>query len=747
MRFLRQHWQRIGLSLVPLLLAVLHGIQVLPVGVFQRLEAIVYDARMRASLSDTLDQRIVIVDIDEKSLTELGRWPWGRHKMADLVDTLFDRYQIALLGLDVVFAEPDDSSGLKQLGLLAQQALRHDTEFIRQLDKISPLLDHDGRFADALRDRPIVLGYYFTSDRLGHASGVLPAPVLTAQTLAGRQLAATDWDGYGANIRRLAQAAPQAGFFNSITEADGVVRALPLLARHGENYYESLSLAMFRRLLGGASVLPGPDPATSSGSWKSIVIQHQDQTFSIPVDERTAVNVVFSGRGGASGGTFRYISASDVLAGRLPVDQLKGKLVLLGTTAPGSGDVRPTPVGAVYPGIEVQANALANLLDRRFLIQPHHRVTYELALLLLLGMTLMLTLPTLRAPTAMAVSLMVMLALLGFNQWLYQAHQMLMPLVPSLFLVLAIAFLNIGYGYLVASRSRRELVQLFGTYVPPELVLEMVKDPDHYTMRAKSDELTVMFCDMRGFTRMSEQLSPQQLQQLLNSVFNELTRLIGSHRGTVDKYMGDCVMAFWGAPVESPAHAQLAVKAALQMAWVLERINQGQLPGVTLPEDLTISVGIGINTGQMYVGDMGSDIRRSYTVIGDAVNLASRLEGLSKVYGVSIVAGETTRQLAGDFVWQELDRVRVKGKAQAITIYTPLALELTTELAQELALWQQFLNGYRAQDGTRAETLIAELMIMAPDKPLYPLYADRIKSRREQAADPDWDGTTNFESK
>lgn len=206
-------------------------------------------------------------------------------------------------------------------------------------------------------------------------------------------------------------------------------------------------------------------------------------------------------------------------------------------------------------------------------------------------------------------------------------------------------------------------------------------------------------------------------------------------------------MAFWGAPVESPAHAQLAVKAALQMAWVLERINQGQLPGVTLPEDLTISVGIGINTGQMYVGDMGSDIRRSYTVIGDAVNLASRLEGLSKVYGVSIVAGETTRQLAGDFVWQELDRVRVKGKAQAITIYTPLALELTTELAQELALWQQFLNGYRAQDGTRAETLIAELMIMAPDKPLYPLYADRIKSRREQAADPDWDGTTNFESK
>lgn len=747
MRFLRQHWRRIGLSLVPLALAVLYSIQVLPVGIFQRLEAIVYDVRMRASLSDTLDQRIVIVDIDEKSLAEVGRWPWGRDRMADLVDKLFDRHQIALLGMDVVFAEPDESSGLKQLGLLARQSLRHDTDFIRQLDKISPLLDHDSRFAEALRHRPVVLGYYFTSDRLGHTSGVLPAPVLTAQTLAGRQLAATDWDGYGANISQLAQAASQAGFFNSITDADGVVRALPLLARHDGNYYESLSLAMFRRLLGGAMVMPGPDPATDPGNWKSVVIRHQDQSFSIPVDERMAVNVVFRGRGGANGGTFRYFSASDVLAGRLPVEQLKGKVVLLGTTAPGSGDVRPTPVGAVYPGIEVQASALANLLDRRFLIQLHHRMTYEVGLLLLLGVSLMLTLPTLRAPTAMVVSLTATLVLLGFNQWLYQAHQILMPLVPSLFLVLVVAILNIGYGYLVASRSRRELVHLFGTYVPPELVREMVKDPDHYTMRAKSDELTVMFCDMRGFTRMSESLTPLQLQQLLNSVFSELTRLIGANRGTVDKYMGDCIMAFWGAPVESLAHAQLAVKAGLQMTQMLERINQRQLPGVTLPQDLTISVGIGINTGHMYVGDMGSDIRRSYTVIGDAVNLASRLEGLSKVYGVSIVVGEATRQLAGDFVWQELDRVRVKGKAQAITIYTPLTLELTAGLAQELALWQQFLNSYRAQNGARAEMLIAELMTMAPDKPLYPLYADRIKSRRGQAVDPDWDGTTNFESK
>jgi adenylate cyclase len=268
-------------------------------------------------------------------------------------------------------------------------------------------------------------------------------------------------------------------------------------------------------------------------------------------------------------------------------------------------------------------------------------------------------------------------------------------------------------------------------------------------MRAKSDELTVMFCDMSGFTTLSEQMDPAQLQHLLNQVFSELTRLIGANRGTVDKYMGDCVMAFWGAPVESPMHAQLAVKTAVEMTQALGRINKTHKAGALSHVNVDIALGIGLNTGQMYVGDMGSNIRRSYTVIGDAVNLGSRLEGLSKVYGVSIVVSASTKELATDFVWQELDLVRVKGKQQAIAIFSPAASkgQISVALSDELALWHTFLAAYRAQDRAQSDALMHQLRQLAPNKALYALYAQRIALTRDQSVDRDWDGVTNFESK
>ncbi len=737
MRWLKRHWCRIGLSLMALVVVLLHSLGVAPLGLLDRLDGIFYDARMRVTMPQTRDDRIVIVDIDEKSLAELGRWPWSRHKLAALTDALFEQQQIALLGFDVVFAEPDDSSGLKQLAQLAQQDLRDDANFIAQFARIKPLLDNDGAFARALQNRPVVLGYYFTSDRAGHASGVLPQPVMTAQAFEGRQVPFTDWNGYGANISILAQAAPLAGFFNSIIEPDGVVRALALVARYAGNYYESLPLAMFRRLAGLNTVGPGFAPEFFAGSGRPaierLVVARGADIFSIPVDNRIALLLPFRGRGGVTGGSFLYVSAADVLTGRLPDGSLKGKIVLVGTTAPGAVDLRATPVDAVYPGIEVHANVLSSLLDRRFLIKPADALGYEVALLLLLGVSLAFGLPRLRAAAAMVASLAVAGTLLVLNGWLYLSHGIVLSLAPALFLTVLIFVVDMSYGYLATSRSRRQLIDLFGTYVPPEVVREMIKDPEHFSMKAKSEELTVMFCDIRGFTQMSEQMDPLALQQLLNHLFNELTRVIGTHSGTVDKYMGDCVMAFWGAPVETPAHAQLAVSAALQMA---------QLAG-------NISLGIGINTGRMYVGDMGSELRRSYTVIGDAVNLASRLEGLSKIYGVSVLVSESTRALASSFVWQELDRVRVKGKAQAITLYTPLApvADLTPELSSELLLWENFLMQYRSQNWALCERHIAQLVERVPGKRLYQLYAQRVAGLRAQAVSPDWDGITNFENK
>jgi adenylate cyclase len=320
-----------------------------------------------------------------------------------------------------------------------------------------------------------------------------------------------------------------------------------------------------------------------------------------------------------------------------------------------------------------------------------------------------------------------------------------LPLAAALVMVGTAFALNMSYGYFVESRSKRELANLFGTYVPPELVDEMVKDPDSYSMKAASKELTVMFCDMRGFTKMSEKMEPTRLQELLNGVFTRLTGIIRTNRGTIDKYMGDCVMAFWGAPVDTPNHAELAVQSAIQMSRAVHEINE-EHRNKGIPE---IGVGVGINTGTMCVGDMGSDVRRSYTVIGDAVNLGSRLEGLSKVYGVDIVVSETARRQAPEFAWQELDRVRVKGKEQAVGIFYPVAPAdaIEPQTAEELKIWGAFLKAYRAQDWDRCELQLLNLQRLGAKKYLYDLYAERVASMRLLPLDPAWDGATTFETK
>ena len=746
---LSKHGPRIAVTLLPLLLAVLHAVGVLPMGVLQRLDDIIYDARLRITMQATRDERVVIVDIDEKSLAEVGRWPWARHHVARLVDTLFEDQRIALLGFDTVFAEADHSSGLRQLQQMAGGALADQPGFAERVRQLEPELDRDALLARALKDRRVVLGYYFTSDRDGRTSGVLPAPVMQAEALGGRPILATRWDGYGANIPPLAEAAPRAGFFNAVSSPDGVVRSLPLLAEHGGRYYESLSLAMFRMVLGSPGVEPGFPSERLVGrqyqALESVRLRQGASTLAIPVDDRVSTLVPFRGPGGPQGGSFTYLSAADVLAGRVAPGLLANKIVLIGTTAPGLLDLRVTPVGEAYPGVETHASLIAGLLDGELLVKPDYALGYELVMLVLAGLVLALALPLLSAARAVVLSLGVVLAVLGLNTWLYLGHGLVLPLASTL-LMAGFAFaLNMSYGYFVESRSKRELAQLFGTYVPPELVDEMVKDPDRYSMTATTRELTVMFCDMRGFTQIAETMAPTELQALLNTVFSRLTQLIRHRRGTIDKYMGDCVMAFWGAPVETSNHASLAVQTAIDMAQTIRDINAERALSA-LP---AIQLGIGLNTGDMCVGDMGSDVRRSYTVIGDAVNLGSRLEGLSRLYGVDIVASEATQAQAPGFAWQVLDRVRVKGKAQAVTIVTPLGRreQLTAEQTGELAQWKLAFRAWQAQDWDACDVHLLNLQRQNAKKVLYRLYAERVASMRRSPPDAHWDGTTTFESK
>lgn len=750
-------WQRAAWALLVMLALLLHASGVYEIGALRRLDDVLYDVRLRITAPRMLDERIVIVDIDERSLAEVGRWPWGRDRLAALTNELFERQRIATLGFDLVFGEPDRSSGLDALRQLARRQPNGDTVLADTVRELAPVLDNDRLFADALRGRNVVLGCYLTSDRRGFRHGVLPAPVLDREALAAQPLALSRWDGYGGNLPLIAQAAASAGCFNAIVDPDGSVRTLPLLAEFDGQAYEALSLAVVRQYLRSPAPVPvfaGSTAAGTSVPGALTALRLSGDGFGpdglrVPVDRHALAWVPFRGPGGPSGGSYPYVSAADLLAMRLPEGALQGKVVLVGSTAPGLMDLRSTPLGEAYPGVEVHANLISGMLDGQLRIRPDFARGYEVSLVLVLGVMLALVLPRLGAGRAVVFCGSLVAGVVALDAaWFREAHAV-MPLAGPLVLVLLAFTLDMVHGYTVESRNRRRLAKLFGTYVPSELVSEMVNDGGAYDMRAETREMTVMFCDMRGFTQLAENLPPTEVQALLNDVFNRLTRVIRERRGTIDKYIGDAIMAFWGAPLADPAHAAHAVDAALALVNEVARINQER----SLLGSPPIFVSIGLSTGSMCVGDMGSDLRRSYTVIGDAVNLGARIEGLTRYYGVDVLASDATREHAGAFEWQALDRVRVKGRSGIVTLWRPLPPLPPGDLAARahrdavLALWRQALEAYQSQQWESCAHFLAQLCALDDDQPLYRLYRERVTCRKAHAPDAAWTGITEFDSK
>ena len=749
------------LLLATVLTALGHATGWRPLRFVTELDLAIADARLRAFMPRTADPRIVIVDIDEKSLAEIGRWPWPRDRLAALTDELFANQHAAVVGFDVVFAEPDTSSGLPVLDRLAATS----PAVAAAIAPLRPALDFDARFARALQDRNVVLGYYLSNARDGRRTGVLPAPVFDAALLQGKPIAFTHWDGYAANLPAFARVAPIAGYFNNVPDPDGLVRAVPLIAELDGQLYEPFALATYRVFTGGPRVLPGlPAERWLPGRYnalQSVLLQQGGARSSvmqaIPVDSQVQVQVPFRGPGGPHGGSFEYVSATDLLNHRIAPDHLRGKLVLLGSTAPGNYDQRATPVDEVYPGVEVHASLLSGLLDNRVPAQPDWASAAEVLQLLASAGLLVWALPRLPAARGAQLAGGIGVLLVAINLWAYRAHDLLLPLASALLLT-AMVYVGITvWGYIVEGRSRRSLARLFGTYVPPELVEEMARDPARYSMRAENRELTVMFCDMRNFTRVSELLAPEDVRGLVNSFFSTMTAAIREQRGTLDKYIGDAIMAFWGAPLPDAAHAANAARAAVAMTRRLAALNADlQLRG--LPE---IGLGIGLNTGTVCVGDMGSSMRRSYTVMGDAVNLASRIEALTRHYGVGVLVGENTRQTAGEpaalapgevWRWVEVDRVRVKGKRQPVTLFTPASMpaECATAFDEEMRLWQLALTSYRLQHWSDMQARLQGLLTAFADTPFAGLYrqlGERTDHYRATPPPADWDGAHTFDSK
>ena len=757
---MKKHAVRIVFGVVVVLFFIGHAGKWYRIPFIDRLEAIAYDTRVNWTMPRTLDERVVIVDIDERSLRTReeggeGRWPWPRNRLALMVDNLFDKYDAAIVGFDVVFAERDESSGLGVLQDLAQSQLKADERFHAALREIAPQLEYDRLFAERMRQRPIVLGYFFSPESRASVTGALPPPVLPPGTFAGKNIPFYKANGFGGNLPELLKEAAGAGHFNPREDVDGVTRRVPMLIEYKGAYYEPLSLAMVRVLLGMSAaaksnsqsvVLPKVVPGYPADALWSKGYQGLEWleigSLRIPVDDEAAALVPFRGRQGS----FKYLSAADVIQGKVDPADLKGKIVLVGTTTPGLFDLRSTPVGTVYPGVEIHANLIGGMLDRTVKQRPPYVLGAEIVLLFVTGIAMTFILPLLAPVKQLIATMVVLIGALLLNVSVFHYGNLVLPIASGLLMTMVLFTFSMAYGFFVEARGKRQITGLFGQYVPPALVDEMAKNPTEFSMEGESREMTVLFSDVRGFTTISEGLEPKELSNLMNEFLTPLTEVIYRNRGTIDKYMGDAIMAFWGAPLPEKDHARLGIRAALEMHQKLAEL-QPRFRSKNWPE---IRIGVGLNSGRMSVGNMGSKIRLAYTVMGDAVNLASRLEGITKEYGAPIIVGEGTRNLAQhDFVFREIDRVRVKGKLEPVAIYEPLGItgEVGKSVLDELKLFNQAVKLYRAQEWDMAELQLLNLLKVTPESRLYRLYIDHIKIFRASPPGRSWDGAFTFEHK
>ncbi|HEX4869996.1 MAG TPA: adenylate/guanylate cyclase domain-containing protein [Moraxellaceae bacterium] len=709
-----------------------------PLGVFDGLERKAYDLRVAATVPGTLDERVVIADIDERSLKALGRWPWSRDVVGRMVDTLFRDYGVRVVGFDVVFAEPEANAGLGLMRELAEGPLRGDPAFQQEYAARAAALDHDAQFAQALAGKNVVLGMVFNG---GDGEGLNPLPPAYGSLPEGGvpALGALPQPrSYTANLEALTRNARATGFFdNPHIDEDGIFRRVPLLQVYDNKLYPSLALATLHMALGAPPLQPVMGQAGSYAALEGVQV---GKDIHIPTDARSNVLVPWRGR---HGDAFRYVSIIDILERKVSAETLKDKIVLVGTTAPGLLDLRSTPLEKTYPGVEVHANIISGVLDDMVRQQPAWMLGAELVMLVVVALLILLVAARLAPAGQVLVSLGLALATLALNLLAWN-RGLVLPLASSLLLIAVLFTFVMSWGYFVEAQGKRSITRLFGQYVPPDLVDEMAKRPESISMAGEARELTVLFSDVRDFTSISEGLSATELSALMNAYLTAMTRLIHKHRGTIDKYMGDAIMAFWGAPVADAEHARRALQTALDMQADLVQL-QADFQARGWP---ALAIGIGLNTGLMNVGNMGSEFRMAYTVMGDAVNLGSRLEGLSKNYGVTIVVSEATRAAVPDFAYRCLDQVRVKGKLEPVRIYEPVgpadALDAATR--DDLARWDAVLDAYAGQRWDEAERLLAALRA-GRDRKLYALYAERIAQFRANPPAPDWDGVYTYTTK
>jgi adenylate cyclase len=681
---------------------------------------------------------VVIVDIDEASLREIGQWPWPRTVIADLITRLRAAGAVAV-GFDVIFAEPDRMSPAVAAGSF--RGLDAETR-----EKLAALPSNDAVFAEAIKKAGgIVVGETAASQAAPRAEGENAPETGFAIVGPNPRPFLVTFPGLLRNIPPIEQAAAGRGMFSIDPEPDGIVRRVPVVMEAQGQLAPALTMEMLRVVSRAGAILIRADQA----GVKTVAVPGLE----VPTDGRGRFWVYFNKRDPA-----RSVSATDVLNGRVAPDRLRGRLVLIGTSATGLLDIKTTPVQPDMPGVEVHAQILENILTKSLLASPGYAIGAEIIAAVVFGLAITVAAPMLPAAIVVALGAALIAGLIGISWYFFVEHHLLIdftyPLISCWLIYLVLTFVN----YFREQQQRQQIRSAFGFYLSPPLVEQLARSPEKLVLGGEERRMTILFSDVRGFTTISEHYKddPQGLTQLMNRFLTPLTNAIIERKGTIDKYIGDAIMAFWNAPVDDDEHEANACDAALEMLARAEVLN-GELKreaeasgGVYMP----LRIGIGLNSGPCVVGNMGSDFRFNYSVLGDTVNLASRLESRTKDYRLSLVIGSRTAERAKEkFATMEIDLIQVKGKKQPELVFTVLGRAEVSEdpRCNELRdLNTQMLAAYRKQQWDEAERLIERCRKLAGGfgvDGLYEMYKERIAVYRAEPPPADWTGVYEAESK
>ncbi|MBI3754921.1 MAG: adenylate/guanylate cyclase domain-containing protein [Deltaproteobacteria bacterium] len=696
---------------------------------FELIELKTIDARFRSRPPIAPGKDVVIAVIDEKSLDELGRWPWPRTVIAKLIDEL-TAYGVKVIAFDIVFSEPSENSEMNAL-LSLKEKYKGDmpSGFVDYVNKVKTEIDPDIQLGKAIKKSArVVLGYFFHFDKeaVSKDGRELSLNYQDVEVLKqGGEAALLNSSAIETNIDIIANGAKGFGYYNIVPDNDGSVRWNPLAIKYKDKYYAPLSVQALKAYLG--------DPPLSIKLTDYGVANIKLGETSIPVDEsgRFLINYY----GGQK--IFPHYSIADIMKRSIEKENLEDKIVLIGSTAIGIYDMRVTPFEGIYPGVEIHATVIDNILNKRFLVRPQWFGLMDILVILGIGVFLGIIIPRLNVTAGLSAVVAFLGGYIYLSLYLFNNKGLLLNITyPVLAVVITYLCLAL-YRYAMEAKEKKKIKNTFQYYVAAPVMEELMKHPEKLKLGGEEKELTVLFSDIRRFTTISEGLRPDALIAILNEYLTAMSDVVFKYQGYLDKYIGDAIMAVYGAPLMQEDHAKKACLTAIEMMARLNIMRQ-EWKDKGRP---FLDIGIGINTGNMVVGNVGSEQKYDYTVIGDNVNLASRLEGLNKLYGTNIIISETVRkEIERELLWRELDIVQVKGKTEAKTIYELMGRKNVLQMEEVAEVFHKGIKYYRERRWEDAIKSFNAVMNLKPEDAPSRLYIQRSREFITTPPPDNWQG-------